>query len=156
GGAPKFPHTQALQLMLRQHLNTGNADLLAAVGLTCERMAEGGMYDQIGGGFHRYSVDERWLVPHFAKMLYDNAQLPRLYLDGFQVTGESDFRRIVTEPLDYVLREMRDAGGGFYSATDADSEGEEGRYFVWTPAEVAAVVGPADAELVCRHWGITT
>jgi uncharacterized protein YyaL (SSP411 family) len=155
GGAPKFPHTQALQLFLRQYAKTRRTDLLDAVTLACARMAAGGMYDQIGGGFHRYSVDERWLVPHFEKMLYDNAQLPRLYLDAYQVTGEPELRRIVVETLDYMVREMRDPGGGFYSATDADSEGEEGRYFVWTPAEVAAVVGPDDAELVCRHWGIT-
>jgi uncharacterized protein YyaL (SSP411 family) len=156
GGAPKFPHTQALQLMLRQHVKTGRADLLEAVRLTCTRMAAGGMYDQIGGGFHRYSVDERWLVPHFEKMLYDNAQLPRLYLDAYQVTKDDDFRRVVTETLDYLLREMRDPQGGFYSATDADSEGEEGRFFVWAPAEVAAVVGPDDAAIVCRRLGITT
>jgi uncharacterized protein YyaL (SSP411 family) len=156
GGAPKFPHTQALQLLLRQYVKTGQSDLLEAVTLTCARMAAGGMYDQIGGGFHRYAVDERWLVPHFEKMLYDNAQLPRLYLDAHQVTAAPEFRQVVVETLDYLLREMRDPQGGFYSATDADSEGEEGRYFVWTPAEVATVVGADDAELVCRHWGITT
>jgi uncharacterized protein YyaL (SSP411 family) len=136
-------------------VKTGRSELLDAVTLSCARMAAGGMYDQIGGGFHRYSVDERWLVPHFEKMLYDNAQLPGLYLDACQLTGDAEFRRIVIETLDYVLREMRDPGGGFYSATDADSEGEEGRYFVWTPAEVAALVGSDDAELVCRYWGIT-
>jgi uncharacterized protein YyaL (SSP411 family) len=155
GGAPKFPHTQALQLMLRQHVKTGQRDLLDAVTLTCARMAAGGMYDQIGGGFHRYSVDERWLVPHFEKMLYDNAQLPRLYLDAYQVTGNVELRRVVVETLDYLLREMRDPAGGFYSATDADSEGEEGRYFVWTPTELASALGSEDAEIVCRHWGIT-
>ena len=155
GGAPKFPHTQALQLLLRQHRATGRQDLLDAVLLSCAGMARGGMYDQIGGGFHRYSVDAAWLVPHFEKMLYDNAQLPRLYLEAFQVTGDPELRRIVVETLDYVLREMRHPGGGFFSATDADSEGEEGKFFVWTPAEVAALVGPADADLVCRWWDIT-
>ncbi len=155
GGAPKFPHSQTFQLMLRHAVTTGRADLLDAVVLTCRRMAEGGMYDQIGGGFHRYSVDARWLVPHFEKMLYDNALIPRLYLDAFQVTGEPFFRRTVEDTLDYVLREMRHPEGGFFSATDADSEGEEGKFFVWKPAEVAAVVDPADVDLVCRYWDIT-
>jgi uncharacterized protein YyaL (SSP411 family) len=155
GGAPKFPHTQAFQLLLRQHVKTGRSDYLDAVRLTCERMASGGMYDQIGGGFHRYSVDERWLVPHFEKMLYDNAQLSRLYLEAHQVTGDPALARVVTQTLDYVLREMRDPGGSFYSATDADSEGEEGKYFVWTLDEVRAVVGADDADLVCRYWDIT-
>ena len=118
-------------------------------------MADGGIYDQIGGGFHRYSVDARWLVPHFEKMLYDNAELPRLYLELFQATGDPAHRRVVEETLDYLLREMRHADGGFYSATDADSEGEEGKFFVWTPAEVAAVVDPADVDLVCRYWDVT-
>jgi uncharacterized protein YyaL (SSP411 family) len=155
GGAPKFPHSRAFQLFLRQHRYTRRQDLLDAVRLTCERMARGGIYDQIGGGFHRYSVDGQWLVPHFEKMLYDNAELSRLYLDAHQVTGEPEFRRVVEQTLDYVLREMRDPGGGFYSATDADSEGEEGRFFVWTPAEVAREVDAADVDLVCRHWDIT-
>ena len=156
GGAPKFPHGQVFQLFLRHHVATGRADLIDAVTLTCARMAAGGMYDQVGGGFHRYSVDERWLVPHFEKMLYDNALLPALYLDAFQATGSADFERVVRETLDYLLREMRDAKGAFYAATDADSEGEEGKYFVWSPDEVAAVVGDDGADLVCRHWGITT
>jgi hypothetical protein len=155
GSAPKFPHTQAFQLLLRHYVRTGRAALLDAVVLTCRRMAEGGMYDQVGGGFHRYSVDARWLVPHFEKMLYDNAQLPRLYLDAYQVTAEPFFRQVVEETLDYVLREMRRPSGGFYSATDADSEGEEGKFFVWTPEEVTALVGPDDAELVCRYWDVT-
>jgi uncharacterized protein YyaL (SSP411 family) len=155
GQAPKFPNTSAFQLMLRQAHAHGRRDLLDAVTLTCRRMAEGGMYDQIGGGFHRYSVDQQWLAPHFEKMLYDNVQLPRLYLELFQKTGDELCRRVVTETLDYLLREMRDAAGGFYSATDADSEGHEGRYFVWTPAEVAAVVPERDRELVSRYWDIT-
>jgi len=155
GTAPKFPHTQAFQLLLRHYVRTGRRSLLDAVTLTCRRMAEGGMYDQIGGGFHRYSVDARWLVPHFEKMLYDNAQLPRLYLDAYQVTAEPMFRRIVEETLDYVLREMRHPSGGFFSATDADSEGEEGKFFVWTPKQVRELVASDDAELVCRYWDIT-
>ena len=156
GNAPKFPHTQVFQLLLRQYVATGRTELLDAVGLTCGKMAAGGMYDHVGGGFHRYSVDEQWLVPHFEKMLYDNAQLPRLYLDAYQVTGDTGFRRVVEDTLDYVCRDMRDDGGGFYSATDADSEGEEGKFFVWTPAEVAAAVPARDAELVCRYWDITS
>jgi len=155
GGAPKFPHAAAFQVLLRQHRATGSRDLLDAVRLTCERMAHGGLYDQIGGGFHRYTVDAEWLVPHFEKMLYDNAQLPRLYLEAFQVTREPWLRRIAEETLDYLLRDMRDPGGGFYAATDADSEGEEGKYFVWTPAEVARLVDARDVELVCRYWDIS-
>ncbi len=155
GGAPKFPHPQVFQLFLRRYAATGDRRLLDAVVLTCRKMARGGIYDQIGGGFHRYSVDAHWLVPHFEKMLYDNAQLPRLYLEVWQVTGDPELRRVAEETLDYVLRDMRDPGGGFYSATDADSEGVEGKYFVWTPAEVAAVVDPADVDLVCRYWDIT-
>jgi uncharacterized protein YyaL (SSP411 family) len=155
GGAPKFPHTRTLQLLLRQWRATGRQELLDAVTLTARRMADGGIYDQIGGGFHRYSVDARWLVPHFEKMLYDNAELPRLYLELYQATGDPAYRRVVAETLDYLLREMRDESGGFYSATDADSEGEEGKFFVWTPDEVAAVVEPGDVELVCRYWDIT-
>src|SRR5439155_1454119 len=122
GGAPKFPHASAFQRFLRQHRATGGPALLEAVLLTCDRMAKGGVYDQIGGGFHRYAVDARWLVPHFEKMLYDNAQLPRLYLEAYQVTGEPALRPIVEETLDYALRDMRHPEGGFYSATDADSE----------------------------------
>jgi hypothetical protein len=155
GGAPKFPHTQAFQLLLRQHRRSGRRDLLDAVLVTCERMAAGGVYDQIGGGFHRYSVDARWLVPHFEKMLYDNAQLPRLYLEAFQVTGSPALRRIVEETLDYVLREMRHERGGFFTATDADSEGEEGLFFTWTPAEIASTVDPDDVDIVCRYWNVT-
>jgi uncharacterized protein YyaL (SSP411 family) len=155
GGAPKFPHASAFQLFLRRYRASGEPAYLDAVRLTCERMARGGVYDQIGGGFHRYAVDARWLVPHFEKMLYDNAQIPRLYLEAFQVTGDPGLRRIVEETLDYVLRDMRHPDGGFYAATDADSEGVEGRYFVWTPAEVRAVVGADDAALVCRFWDIS-
>jgi uncharacterized protein YyaL (SSP411 family) len=155
GGAPKFPHAQVFQMFLRRWTVTRRPELLEAVRLTCSKMAAGGMYDHIGGGFHRYSVDERWLVPHFEKMLYDNAQLPRLYLDAWLATGDRRFGEVVEQTLDYVLREMRDPRGGFYSATDADSEGEEGKFFVWTPAEVQAIVGSDDAELVCRYWDIT-
>jgi uncharacterized protein YyaL (SSP411 family) len=155
GGAPKFPHASAFQLFLRQYRATGARHFLDAALLTAERMAHGGMYDQVGGGFHRYSVDAEWLVPHFEKMLYDNAQLPRLYLEAFQVTGDASLRRTAEETLDYLLRDMRAPEGAFYSATDADSEGEEGKYFVWTPDEVAREVDAADVDLVCRYWDIS-
>jgi uncharacterized protein YyaL (SSP411 family) len=155
GDAPKFPHTRVFQLLLRQWRATQRQDLRDAVELTCRRMADGGIYDQVGGGFHRYSVDAQWLVPHFEKMLYDNAEIPRLYLELYQATGDPAHRRVVEETLDYLLREMRHPDGGFHSATDADSEGEEGKFFVWTPSEVAAVVDPGDVELVCRYWDIT-
>jgi uncharacterized protein YyaL (SSP411 family) len=122
GNAPKFPHPAVFQLFLRQYRVNRDPRLLDAIRVTCERMARGGVYDQIGGGFHRYSVDAHWLVPHFEKMLYDNAQLPRLYLEAFQVTGDPFLARIAEETLDYVLRELQHPEGGFYSATDADSE----------------------------------
>jgi uncharacterized protein YyaL (SSP411 family) len=118
-------------------------------------MAAGGINDQIGGGFHRYSVDAHWLVPHFEKMLYDNALLVRLYLEGYQATGDSAFATVARETLDYVRREMTHPDGGFYAAQDADSEGVEGKFFVWTPGEVAAVVGAEQAEIVCRFFDVT-
>ena len=123
---------------------------------TLDAMAAGGLYDQIGGGFARYSTDDRWLVPHFEKMLYDNALLARTYVEAFQVTGEPRYRRITTETLDYILREMTSPEGGFYSATDADSEGVEGKYFVWTPEQIGKVVaiGGRRKTVLCllRHY----
>ncbi len=155
GSKPKFPPSMTLTFLLRQHRRTGDTAILAAVELTLSRMANGGIYDQLGGGFHRYSVDERWLVPHFEKMLYDNALLTRVYLDAYLVTGNELFRRIATETLDYVRREMTDANGGFYSTQDADSEGEEGKFFVWSRAEVDRLLGTEDARLLCRYFDIS-
>ena len=155
GSAPKFPQPMTIEFLLRYHHATANAQALRMATHTLEQMARGGMYDQIGGGFHRYAVDERWLTPHFEKMLYDNAQLARVYLHAWQVTGEPLFRAVAEETLDYVAREMTDLAGGFYSAQDADSEGEEGRFFLWTPAEIAAVLGPADAAAFQAAYGVT-
>ena len=120
---------------------------------TLHAMARGGIYDQVGGGFHRYSTDRHWLVPHFEKMLYDNALLVRLYLHAFQATGDLMYRHIATDILDYVVREMTDPAGGFYSSQDADSEGEEGKFFIWTLEELEAVLGTEDAELVAAYYG---
>ncbi|MBS1252012.1 MAG: hypothetical protein MAG451_01048 [Anaerolineales bacterium] len=154
GQAPKFPQAMALDFLLHHWYRTENPIALKMVEQTLKHMARGGMYDQIGGGFHRYSVDAQWLVPHFEKMLYDNALLPRVYLSAHQATGDSFYRRIVEETLGYVRREMRDEGGGFYSAQDADSEGEEGKFFVWTPAEIRDVLGD-DADVIMDYYDVT-
>ncbi len=154
GGAPKFPQPFFLALVL-QHAVADNHPLARdQVLATLRHMAEGGIYDQLAGGFHRYSVDERWLVPHFEKMLYDNALLVPLYLDAGRLSGDSFFSRIAGETLDYLLREMRTPEGAFYASTDADSEGEEGKYFVWSPAEVTTLLGD-DAPLFARYYDVT-
>jgi uncharacterized protein YyaL (SSP411 family) len=198
GGAPKFPQPMVLEFLLRYHHRTGDAQALHMVTRTLDAMARGGMYDQLGGGFHRYSVDEHWTTPHFEKMLYDNAQLARVYLHAWQVTGEPFYRAVVEETLDYVVREMTYVGAcandqqlrpgpqlpskaacsgslagvqmlrpqhlpsssseagtaGFYSAQDADSEGEEGKFFVWTPDEIRGVLGD-QANRFIEAYGVT-
>ena len=153
GNAPKFPQPMIYEFLLRYHRMSNNPRALEMAEATLQAMARGGMYDQVGGGFHRYSTDRRWLVPHFEKMLYDNALLARLYLHAFQATGDPAYRRVATEILDYVVREMTDSAGGFYSSQDADSEGEEGKFFVWTLEELAEVLGPEEGELVAAYFG---
>ncbi|HEX8190725.1 MAG TPA: thioredoxin domain-containing protein, partial [Pyrinomonadaceae bacterium] len=155
GGAPKFPSSMSIDFLLRTHKRTGDARALEMAAHSCRMMAAGGMYDQLGGGFHRYSTDEHWLVPHFEKMLYDNALLTRLYLHAYQATGENFFRGVVEETLGYVRREMLDASGAFYSTQDADSEGVEGKFFVWDLAEVESLLGPEDARLFCAYYDVT-
>ena len=154
GGAPKFPPSGALMLLLRVHRRFGDERSLEIVRKTLDEMARGGMYDQLAGGFHRYSVDERWLAPHFEKMLYDNALLARVYLEGYQATGDPFYSRIAREVLGYVRREMTAPEGGFFSATDADSEGEEGRFFVWTPEQLEEVLGEEDARVFGAYYDV--
>jgi uncharacterized protein YyaL (SSP411 family) len=155
GGAPKFPQAMNLEVLLRHHHRTGDLAALSGVEDTLRAMANGGIYDQLGGGFARYSVDAYWLVPHFEKMLYDNALLSRLYLEAYQATGDSFYRRIAEETLDYVVRDMTSPDGGFYSAEDADSEGEEGKFYVWTPEEIRNVLDSEEARLAERYWDVT-
>ncbi len=154
-GAPKFPQPMLYDFLLRWHAHTGDDPLLEAVELTLQKMANGGMYDQLGGGFHRYSTDAEWLAPHFEKMLYDNALLARLYLHAFQATGNERYRQVVEEILDYVLREMTHPQGGFFSTQDADSEGEEGKFFVWTAAEVLYALGDTAADHFSQIYDVT-
>lgn len=154
GGAPKFPSSGAIQLLLRQHLREPQAGHTHIAAFTLSAMANGGIYDHLGGGFHRYSVDEQWLVPHFEKMLYDNAQLAQAYLEGWQVTGNPQYRRVVEETIDYVLRDMQDASGAFYSTEDADSEGQEGKFYLWTEAELRDRLGRDRASLFCACYNV--
>ena len=155
GNAPKFPQPMTPEFLLRYYHHGYNPRALELVELTLEKMAYGGIYDQIGGGFHRYFTDPHWLVPHFEKMLYDNALLARLFLHTYLITGRALYRRVVEETLDYVLREMTDPSGGFYSAQDADSEGVEGKFFVWSPGEINAVMGDTDGEVFAGYYGVT-
>ncbi len=155
GSAPKFPHATELRLLLRIWKRFGNDYALHMARLTLDRMAMGGIYDHLGGGFHRYSTDERWLAPHFEKMLYDNAQLSVAYLEAYQATAEPFYRQVVEETLGYVLREMTSPEGPFYSSQDADSEGEEGKFFVWSAHEVEESLGKDRAETFTYVYDVT-
>ncbi len=156
GHAPKFPPATGLAFLLRRHHRTGADQTLHMVCHTLDAMAAGGLYDHIGGGFARYSTDEHWLVPHFEKMLYDNALLAKTYLEAFQATHNPDYERVTREILDYVIREMTAPQGGYYSSTDADSEGVEGKFYVWTPEQIRAIVpSEQDAERFCAYYDIT-
>ena len=156
GAAPKFPSEGALELLLDEFSRSGESVPLQVVDTTLDRMARGGIYDHVGGGFARYSVDERWLVPHFEKMLYNQALLVPLYADAWLLTGKPFYRRVVEQTLDFVRREMTSPDGGFYSSLDADSEGVEGKFYVWTPEEVGEVLGGDDAKLFCSVYGVTS
>ena len=155
GSAPKFPQPANLDFLLRYAARTKRQEPLAMVERTLQKMALGGMYDQLGGGFHRYSTDQEWLVPHFEKMLYDNAQLAQTYARCYQATGNPFYRGIAEETLEYVLREMTGPEGQFYSAQDADSEGVEGKFFVWTPAQIVEVLGERDGVIFCAFYDVT-
>jgi hypothetical protein len=155
GGAPKFPQPSIPLLLLRQSLRSKGQLAREMVWHTCERMAAGGIHDQLGGGFSRYSVDAGWLVPHFEKMLYDNAQLAQLYLDAFLTSHSPAHAATVRDILDYVLRDMTHPQGGFYSAEDADSEGQEGKFYCWTKAELAQLLSPEEYNVAAHYYGIT-
>ncbi|MEU5413562.1 thioredoxin domain-containing protein [Streptomyces clavifer] len=160
GGAPKFPPSMVIEFLLRHHARTGAEGALQMAADTCAAMARGGIYDQLGGGFARYSVDREWVVPHFEKMLYDNALLCRVYAHLWRTTGSDLARRVALETADFMVRELRTAEGGFASALDADSEDPEGRhvegaYYVWTPAQLREVLGEEDAAFAAEHFGVT-
>jgi uncharacterized protein YyaL (SSP411 family) len=155
GGAPKFPQPSQPQFLLRYALRFGDQEATRMVLHTCERMAAGGIHDQLGGGFARYSVDAEWLVPHFEKMLYDNAQLAQLYLDACVISGDRRYADVARDILDYVLHDMTHPEGGFYSAEDADSEGHEGKFYCWTRAELSKLLTPEEFNVATRYFGVT-
>ena len=155
GGAPKFPNPGLLQLFFRVAASRGLGPELEQLRFTLEKMARGGIYDQLGGGFHRYATDRLWLVPHFEKMLYDNAQLLAVYTTGYQLSGSAEFRQVIRETAAYVRREMTAPEGGFYATQDADSEGEEGRYYVWTPQQIRAALEPDAAQLIIDYYRVS-
>ena len=155
GKAPKFPNVGVYELFLRHYHHSKGSRFLEMVTHTLTKMAQGGIYDHLGGGFHRYSVDEKWLVPHFEKMLYDNAQLVRIYAQVYSVTGEPLFKQVVEETMSYLMREMLHTEGGFYSTQDADSEGEEGKFFVWTEEEISQILGEEASEIFCRIYDVS-
>jgi uncharacterized protein len=155
GRAPKFPNAGVYELFLRHYDQSKNQRFLEMVTHTLTKMAQGGIYDHLGGGFHRYSVDEKWLVPHFEKMLYDNAQLVRIYAQLYCVTRDELFKNVTEETLDYLLREMLHSEGGFYSTQDADSEGEEGKFFIWSPQEVNQILGEEAGEIFSRIYDVS-
>ncbi len=156
GKAPKFPNPPILTFLLRYWKSTGENEALKMVEKTLEKMSEGGIYDHLGGGFHRYSVDEQWFVPHFEKMLYDNALLSQLYFETYQATRKEKYRQIGEETLFYILREMSHPEGGFYSAQDADSEGEEGKFYLWTKEEINHILGEEREKLFSTYYGVTS
>ena len=155
GRAPKFPRSVRLSLLLRMYQRSGSPEVLKMVTETLDAMARGGLYDQVGGGFHRYSTDEKWLVPHFEKMLYDNALLAWIYLEAYQVTGNPHYAQVARETLDYVLRDMTDSKGGFYSAEDAGEVGKEGEFYIWTAAELKQLLTPSEFKAVKKTYGVT-
>ncbi len=155
GRAPKFPQASVLEFLLRHLKRSGSSDARAMLELTLTRMAEGGIYDHLGGGFARYSVDAEWLVPHFEKMLYDNAQLVSIYTNAWLVTRNPLYQTVVEETIEWSIREMKSFAGGFYAALDADSEGHEGKFYVWAPGEIDSVLDPESADLVKLHYGVT-
>lgn len=154
-GTPKFPNPVCYDFVLRVSHRTRDIALLNALTLTLDRMARGGIFDHLGGGFSRYSVDEQWAVPHFEKMLYDNAQLIKLYADAYRLTGKLQWRRTFEQTINYVLRDLTHREGGFFASEDADSEGKEGKFYVWTPAEIRKILGEEDGEFVCAAYGVT-